>query len=129
MAYAEEGTQRRPFLGLQPALRAPALSVERNSRENVHSALGSPPCSSSVLGAGTLSSSTDIARSTSAAPSSNKLREPYPNNIQVKTQFSTCRFSGSAFGLSFSLTFVSGRSLQLRSAPSINPACAALRGA
>src|SRR3984885_951481 len=33
------------------------------------------------------------------------------------------------FGWSFFLTFVSRRSLALRSAPSVNPACAALRGA
>ena len=39
------------------------------------------------------------------------------------------RFSGTAFGWSSFLTFVSRRSLELRSAPPVNPACAALRGA
>ena len=38
-------------------------------------------------------------------------------------------FSGTAFGWSSFLTSVSRRSLELRSAPSVNPACAALRGA
>jgi hypothetical protein len=38
-------------------------------------------------------------------------------------------FSGAAFGWSSFLTFVSRRSLPLRSAPPVNPACAALRGA
>jgi hypothetical protein len=38
-------------------------------------------------------------------------------------------FSGAAFGWSSFLTFVSRRSLPLQSAPPVNPACAALRGA
>ena len=45
------------------------------------------------------------------------------------TKFSDSRFSGSAFCLSSFLTFVSQRTLQLRSAPPVNPACAALPGA
>ena len=46
-----------------------------------------------------------------------------------KTKFWVTSESGTAFGLSSFLTFVSRRSLALRSAPSVNPACAALRGA
>src|ERR1700722_6063214 len=38
------------------------------------------------------------------------------------------RFSGTAFGWSSFLTFVSRRSLPLRSAPAVNTACAAPRG-
>src|SRR5260370_1058021 len=37
------------------------------------------------------------------------------------------RVLGSAFGWSFFTTFVSRRSLELRSAPPVNPVCAALR--
>ena len=45
-----------------------------------------------------------------------------------KTEFSTSRFSGSAFGWSSFPTFVSRRSLEFRWAPPVNPACAAPRG-
>ena len=51
------------------------------------------------------------------------------NNVLEETEFSTRRLSGSAFGWSSFLSFVSRRSLQLRSAPSVNLACAALAGA
>jgi hypothetical protein len=53
---------------------------------------------------------------------SNKHAQTKPNSLGH-------RFSGTAFGWSSFLTFVSRRSLQLRSAPTVNPACAALRGA
>jgi hypothetical protein len=53
---------------------------------------------------------------------SNKHAQRKPNSLGHK-------FSGTAFGWSSFLTFVSRRSLALRSAPSVNPACAALRGA
>jgi len=50
-------------------------------------------------------------------------------HAQTKPDSLGHRFSGTAFGWSSFLTFVSRRSLALRSAPSVNPACAALRGA
>ena len=50
-------------------------------------------------------------------------------HAQIKPDSLGHRFSGTAFGWSSFLTFVSRRSLALRSAPSVNPACAALRGA
>ncbi len=53
---------------------------------------------------------------------SNKHAQTKPNSLGH-------RFSGTAFGWSSFLTFVSRRSLELRSAPPVNPACAALRGA
>src|SRR5258708_7133923 len=53
---------------------------------------------------------------------SNKHAQRKPNSLGH-------RFSGTAFGWSSFLTFVSRRSFQLRSAPPVNPACAALRGA
>jgi hypothetical protein len=52
---------------------------------------------------------------------SNKHDQTKPNSLGH-------RFSGTAFGWSSFLTFVSRRSLELRSAPTVNPACAALRG-
>ena len=48
---------------------------------------------------------------------------------QTKPNFLGHRFSGAAFGWSSFFTFVSRRSLELRLAPPVNPACAALRGA
>jgi len=53
---------------------------------------------------------------------SNKHAQTKPNSLGH-------RFSGTAFGWSSFPTFVSRRSLELRSAPTVNPACAALRGA
>jgi hypothetical protein len=53
---------------------------------------------------------------------SNKHAQTKPNSLGHM-------FSGTAFGWSSFLTFVSRRSLELRSAPPVNPACAALRGA
>jgi len=53
---------------------------------------------------------------------SNKHAQRQPNSLGHG-------FSGTAFGWSSFLTFVSRRSLPLRSAPPVNPACAALRGA
>jgi hypothetical protein len=53
---------------------------------------------------------------------SNKRAQTKPNSLGH-------RFSGTAFGWSSFLTFVSRRSLELWSAPTVNPACAALRGA
>src|SRR5580698_160193 len=53
---------------------------------------------------------------------SNQHAERKPNSLGQK-------FNGTAFGWSSFLTFVSRRSLPLRSAPPVNPACAALRGA
>ena len=50
-------------------------------------------------------------------------------HAQTKPDSLGHRFSGTAFGWSSFLTFVSRRSLPLRSAPPVNPACAALRGA
>src|SRR5580704_6650756 len=52
----------------------------------------------------------------------------YNKHAQTKPNSLGHRFSGTAFGWSSFLTFVSRRSLQLRSAPTVNPACAALRG-
>jgi hypothetical protein len=50
-------------------------------------------------------------------------------HAQTKPNSLGHRLSGTAFGWSSFLTFVSRRSLTLRSAPPVNPACAALRGA
>ena len=57
------------------------------------------------------------------------LRPIFQQTCPERTKFSGHSFCGSAFGCSSFLTFVSPRSLPLRSAPPVNPACAALRGA
>src|ERR1700732_340922 len=53
----------------------------------------------------------------------------FQQTCPYKTNFSGSRIQRYSLRLVFLLTFVSRRSLALRSAPPVNPACAALRGA
>ena len=80
------------------------------------------------VGRGALVLSIGIASSDTSPPSSYYFQGCCKQRPE-KTEFSNPRFSGSAFGWSSFLTFVSRRTVPLRSAPPVNPACAALRGA
>jgi hypothetical protein len=137
--------KRRPFLGLHPGFAVPpallpiatsvpprtlALGSRRLRMAGVHSSFPSerPSRLSSLI----QSNSGPISRVYPLPPNtltssyycrhSNKHAQTKPNSLGL-------RFSGAAFGWSSFLTFVSRRSLALRSAPPVNPACAALLGA
>ena len=138
----------RPFLGLHPGFAVPpSVSANRNSSAAMRTRSGSRGCAVAD-GWGALVLSIGKARSIVVTEpiqlrsDFTRLRALPPNTLtssyyfrhsnkhaQTKPNSLDHRFSGAAFGWSSFLTFVSRRSLELRSAPPVNPACAALRGA
>ena len=133
-ARAEEGTQTPSLPRTSSRLRrAPGLSAT-SELEACPLASGSP--SAAFSGLAGLHSPHFIGKAahTFTPPHSKDADELlllpiFQQTCPEKTKFSDHRFSGSAFGCSSFLTFVSRRSLQLSSAPPVNPACAALRSA
>jgi len=139
-------SKRRPFLGLHPCFAAPPSRFCQSELEcrRAHSLSVAVGCA--VADAwGALGLSIGKARSLVVAEAI-QLRavsaSPAQQNTVTSSYYSRHsdkhprgkpdslghRFSGTAFGWFSFLTFVSRRSLELRSAPPVNPACAALRG-
>ena len=141
-------SKRRPFLGLHPGFAVPPAFLPIGTRV--------PPCalalgSRRLRGCGWLGCTRPFHRKARSIVVTEpiqlrsdftRLRALPPNTLtssyyfrhsnkhaQTKPNSLGHRFSGTAFGWSSFLTFVSRRSLPLRSAPPVNPACAALRGA
>ena len=129
-----KGLKRRPFLGLLPGFAVPPAFLPHPNLKRAHAPLVPRLLWSRVwLGCTRLFSSAGPARTFTPPPSKDTdqllLLPIFQPTCPEKTKFPVHSFSGSAFGYSSFRTFVSPRSLQLRSAPPVNPACAALRGA
>jgi hypothetical protein len=142
----KKGLKRRPFLGLIPASPSPPAFLPIRTRAPTCAlALGSRGCAVAdgwgafALSIGMPARLPSLSQSNSA-PIFARLRAPrqthellllptFQQTCQTKQNSLSRRFSGTAFGWSSFLTFASRQSLQLRSAPTVNPACAVLRGA
>jgi len=144
-----KGLKRRPFLGLHPGFAVPPSVSSQSELPGRHAhSLGIAVSSAVADGWGALALSigkapsivvtepiqlrSDFTRLRALPPdtltSSHYFRHSN-QHAQTKPNSLDDRFRCTAFGWSSFLTFVSGRSLELRSAPPVNPACAALLGA